>query len=61
MLELVPMAQAIKLQNELSQIVKNRPNVAKIVPIIKVANNPFAIPPRVTVKKFKTFFFMFEI
>ena len=53
------MALAIKLQNALSgQIVKNNPIVAKMVPIIKVANKPLAIPPKVTVKKFKIFFFI---
>jgi hypothetical protein len=29
-----------------------------MVPTIKVANKPFAIPPKVTVKKFNIFFFI---
>ena len=51
-----PITSTIKLQKALSQIPNMEPIVAKMVPMIKVANKPFAIPPNVTVKKFLTFF-----
>jgi hypothetical protein len=55
----VPITSTIKLQKpEFGQIVKKVPIVAKIVPIIRVANNPLAIPPKVTVKKLSMRFFI---